>query len=59
METREEVFTPQEAAAYLKVNLRTIYRKIKKGVIPCLRLDGRLIRIRKQDLDSLFVKEKN
>ena len=55
METREEVFTPKEAAAYLKVNLRTIYRKIKKGEIPSMKLGWKLIRIKKEDLDKMFM----
>jgi excisionase family DNA binding protein len=55
----KEVLTPKEASEYLKVNLRTIYRKVKKGEIPCMKLGSKLIRIKKEDLDRLFVKEKN
>jgi excisionase family DNA binding protein len=50
----KEVLTPKEVAEYLRVDLRTIYRKIKKGQIPAMKLGLRFIRIKKEDLDKLF-----
>jgi excisionase family DNA binding protein len=55
----KNILTPKEAAEYLRTDLRTVYRKIKKGQIPAMKLGLRFIRIRKQDLDSLFMVRKN
>ena len=48
----DEVFlTTEEVLAYLKVNLRTVYRLIKAGKIPAVRV-GRQWRFRKTDIDD-------
>ncbi|MEQ1573710.1 MAG: response regulator [Vicinamibacterales bacterium] len=48
----DEVFlTTEEVLEYLQVNLRTIYRLIKAGKIPAVRV-GRQWRFRKRDIDS-------
>ncbi len=48
----DEVFlTTEEVLTYLKVNLRTIYRLIKAGKIPAVRV-GRQWRFRKTDIDA-------
>ncbi len=48
----DEVFlTTEEVLAYLQVNLRTVYRLIKAGKIPAVRV-GRQWRFRKRDIDS-------
>ncbi len=50
--TNDEVFlTTEEVLTYLKVNLRTIYRLIKAGKIPAVRV-GRQWRFRKTDIDA-------
>jgi excisionase family DNA binding protein len=47
-----EVFlTTEEVLEYLQVNLRTIYRLIKAGKIPAVRV-GRQWRFRKRDIDA-------
>jgi excisionase family DNA binding protein len=43
--------TTEEVLEYLQVNLRTIYRLIKAGKIPAVRV-GRQWRFRKRDIDS-------
>jgi excisionase family DNA binding protein len=43
--------TTEEVLEYLQVNLRTIYRLIKAGKIPAVRV-GRQWRFRKRDLDA-------
>ena len=53
MEPDNELFTPREAADFLKVNVRTIYRWVKNGTIASTKIAGTL-RIRKADLDNLF-----
>jgi excisionase family DNA binding protein len=47
-----EVFlTTEEVLEYLQVNLRTVYRLIKAGKIPAVRV-GRQWRFRKRDIDA-------
>lgn len=48
----DEVFlTTEEVLEYLQVNLRTVYRLIKGGKIPAVRV-GRQWRFRKRDIDA-------
>ena len=48
----DDIFlTTEEVLAYLNVNLRTVYRLIKAGSIPAIRV-GRQWRFRKRDLDK-------
>jgi excisionase family DNA binding protein len=47
----EHFLTTDEVLDYLQVNLRTIYRLIKAGRIPAVRV-GRQWRFRKQDVDA-------
>ena len=48
----DEVFlTTEEVLEYLKINLRTVYRLIKAGKIPAVRV-GRQWRFRKSDIDA-------
>lgn len=48
--TEEAFLTTEEVLEYLQVNLRTIYRLIKAGKIPAVRV-GRQWRFRKADID--------
>src|SRR6202049_4970735 len=43
--------TTEEVRAYLQLNLRTVYRLIKAGKIPAVRV-GRQWRFRKRDIDA-------
>src|SRR5437764_8293999 len=47
----ETFLTTEEVLAYLQVNLRTVYRLIKAGKIPAVRV-GRQWRFRKTDIDG-------
>jgi excisionase family DNA binding protein len=47
----ENFLTTEEVLDYLQVNLRTIYRLIKAGKIPAVRV-GRQWRFRKRDIDA-------
>ena len=49
--TDETFLTTEEVLEYLNVNLRTVYRLIKAGSIPAVRV-GRQWRFRKRDLDT-------
>ena len=52
MPTMDDTFlTTEEVLAYLQVNLRTVYRLIKAGKIPAVRV-GRQWRFRKRDIDA-------
>ena len=47
----EGFLTTEEVLRYLQVNLRTVYRLIKAGKIPAVRV-GRQWRFRKRDIDG-------
>lgn len=49
--TDEHFLTTEEVLDYLQVNLRTVYRLIKAGKIPAVRV-GRQWRFRKRDIDN-------
>jgi excisionase family DNA binding protein len=50
--THDDIFlTTDEVLEYLQVNLRTVYRLIKAGKIPAVRV-GRQWRFRKRDVDA-------
>jgi len=44
------LLTVKEVAAFLKVNDRTVRRRITDKLLPCIRI-GRSVRVSKQDLD--------
>jgi excisionase family DNA binding protein len=48
--TDENFLTTEEVMDYLQVNLRTVYRLVKAGKIPAVRI-GRQWRFRRRDLD--------
>ena len=50
-ETRPTFLTTEEVLDYLKVNSRTIYRLIRRGDLPAVRI-GRQWRFRQSDLDA-------
>src|SRR4029453_8877924 len=47
----ESFLTTEEVLDYLQVNLRTVYRLIKAGKIPAVRV-GRQGRVRQRDIDA-------
>ena len=47
----KEVLTPREAAEYLSVHVRTIYRLVKSGMIPGRKVGGGW-RFKKETLDQ-------
>jgi excisionase family DNA binding protein len=51
MAADEGFLTTEEVLEYLQVNLRTVYRLIKAGKIPAVRV-GRQWRFRKRDIDA-------
>ena len=50
-DSHDTLLTMKEVLGYLQVNSRTVYRLIKAGEIPAIRV-GRLWRFRKSDLDA-------
>ena len=54
----ETFLTTDEVLAYLQVNLRTVYRLIKAGKIPAVRV-GRQWRFRKTDIDAWLERERS
>lgn len=53
MERSREVYTPDQAAAYLQVNRETIYRYIREGKLVASKL-GRTYRITRPNLERLL-----
>ena len=53
----EAFLTTDEVLEYLQVNLRTVYRLIKAGKIPAVRV-GRQWRFRKADIDAWLERER-
>ena len=54
----ETFLTTDEVLEYLQVNLRTVYRLIKAGKIPAVRV-GRQWRFRKTDIDAWLARERS
>ena len=50
IQTRE-IMTPRDAAEYLSIHVRTIYRLVKNGEIPCRKVGGSW-RFKKDALDE-------
>lgn len=49
-----EWLSPPEAAAVLGITLRTLRKWIAEGDVPAYRLNSRLIRLKREDLDLLL-----
>ncbi len=47
-----EVLTVQEVAAYLRIDIRTVYRLAKRGDIPCKKI-GRQWRFNREEIEGL------
>ena len=52
--TEDHFLTTEEVLDYLQINLRTVYRLIKAGKLPAVRV-GRQWRFRKKDIDNWLV----
>ena len=50
----EAIYTPEEAAAYLKLNKVTVYRFIREGKLRARRIGDRRYRITQADLDDFL-----
>lgn len=48
--TVEQVLTVPEAAAFLRVNVKTLYKMIEAGQVPHVRMTERRIRLRRSTL---------
>ncbi len=56
-EMNESFLTTDEVLEYLQVNLRTVYRLIKAGKIPAVRVGSRQWRFRRSDIDAWLVSQ--
>jgi len=52
--TRHPVMSIEEVAEYLKISVPTIYRMVRRGQLPGIKL-GRQWRFRQADIYNLFV----
>ena len=51
-EPHAAIFTPDEAAGYIRVTTRTIRNLTARGILPVTRLSGKIVRYRRADLDK-------
>lgn len=54
--TIREFISVKEAVAIYGVERQTLYRLLRKGIIPCINIGERMTRIRRADLESMFPK---
>lgn len=50
MESPEDLLTPMEVAARLRISRTVTYELIAAGILPAIRLSDKLIRVRRGDL---------
>ncbi len=55
---RSQIMTPKEAAKYLGFHLVTIYRLLKKQMVPAIKIGGQW-RFKKDILDAWLLKRMN
>jgi excisionase family DNA binding protein len=48
----EKLLTVPEVAEILQVSPSTVYRRIKSGELPCIKLGHRQVRIKPEDLEA-------
>jgi excisionase family DNA binding protein len=51
-ESHSALFTPDEAAGYIRVTTRTIRNLTARGILPVTRLSGKIVRYRRTDLEK-------
>lgn len=56
MHVKEELYTIEEVAKIFKVEKRTVYKWMDKGVISYVRINKKTVRFRAKDLDE-FIKK--
>jgi excisionase family DNA binding protein len=54
---RSEIMTTEEVIAFLRVNTRTLYRLIRTGDFPAVRV-GRQWRFRRTDLEAWLARDR-
>jgi excisionase family DNA binding protein len=55
---QDEMLTPQELAAYLKVPLHTVWRWCREGTVPAIKI-GRCWRVSSKELAAFFDMKKS
>ncbi|HBU08782.1 MAG TPA: DNA-binding protein [Candidatus Omnitrophica bacterium] len=55
---RDKFLTTQQVAAYLRINLFTLYRMIKKSEVPAYKIGGQW-RIKKSEIELWLTKNSN
>jgi excisionase family DNA binding protein len=56
-DTRRELMTTREVLLYLRVTPRTVYRLIREGDLPAVRMGGRW-RFRRADIESWLERQR-
>lgn len=55
--SQEELLTPNEAAAYLKVPVETVWRWCRQGILPAAKI-GKYWRVDKRELDAFIASQR-
>ena len=55
-EVQPQALSYEGAARYLGTSTRAVKRYVAEGVLPCVRLPGRLVRFRVQDLEKFLAR---
>jgi excisionase family DNA binding protein len=55
--SQEELLTPNEAAAYLKVPVETVWRWCRQGTLPAAKI-GKYWRVDKKQLDAFIASQR-
>jgi excisionase family DNA binding protein len=51
---KQRLLRAKEAAQYLAISARKLWELVNRGIIPAVRLDGRMVRLDRADLDAFI-----
>jgi excisionase family DNA binding protein len=53
------ILTPPEAAEYLRMSVSQLLSLVRAGIVPCVRINQRVIRFRRDTLDGWMGKKES
>jgi len=56
METKEKFWTVRETAELLNTSVKVVQRLVREGLLPAVRFNRRLVRIRESELEQFISK---
>lgn len=58
MEETQEFLTVEQIANMLQIDAESVRRYVRSGKLPAIKLGGKYIRVRRQDLEAFLAKQK-